>query len=369
MTLTLTANKKSLTIGETLTLTAKYTPSGEGETLISVAYYKDDTIIEGENTNTYTIDSVKKGDAGKYKAIATYMANDETKTEESEIIDVTVKNKTFVKLDVLVTGETTLKYGDALTLTAAVDVDPTDATLSYQWLKDGSDISGETGKTLNKTVVLSDAGNYSVKVIGSKTDYTNKTTTSVGVDVTVTNKDFTTLEVGIDGYTTIVEGETLTLTAAIVADPSDATLTYQWSKDDVDIVNGTNKILTKVVTMEDAGKYSVKVTGSKVGYNDKVSTSDVTVTVNEVVEPVDPSELNHIFEFTERKSCGFTIGWWVKDEIDALTKEGKKWRDEIENMKYKKEAKTLAYALDNYDHIEVMETRNGYILKEKYFTE
>ena len=275
MAITLKASKKGLTVGEKLTLTSQFTPTTEGDTVTKYEYFKNDALISGASGETYEIASVKLSDAGKYTVKATITSGEETITETSDVVDITVKNKTFVKLDVTVTGSTNLNDGDTLTLDAVVDVDPTDATLAYQWAKDGVDINGETKVKLTKVVGLGDAGDYTVKVTGSKTDYTNKVTTSAAT----------------------------------------------------------------------------------------------TVTVKEVIEPVDPSELNHIFEFTERKSCGFTIGWWVKDEIDALTKEGKKWRDEIDNMKYKKEAKTLAYALDNYDHIEVMETRNGYILKEKYFTE
>ena len=155
--------------------------------------------------------------------------------------------------------------------------------LAYQWLRDGSAISGASARTYSP--VSADVGKaVSVKVTGSKVGYAATSRTSSAVIVQAgqptTPGTLTAPTPTISGSAKV--GNTLTV-ATGTWQPAPVALTYQWLRDGVAISGATASSYTLVAA--DSGKsISVQVTGSKVGYT---TVSKVSSAV--AVEPTQPT--------------------------------------------------------------------------------
>ncbi len=128
-------------------------------------------------------------------------------------------------------------------------------TLSYQWTRDGVNISGATSATLTlPSVSASSAGAYRVVVTGS-----GGTVTSQPATLTVVTAQAPTI-VTSPLTQTVVTGARLTLS---VDAAGTAPLSYQWRKAGIAIVGATNSSLTlPAVQASDAADYSVAVSNS-----------------------------------------------------------------------------------------------------------
>lgn len=162
----------------------------------------------------------------------------------------------------------TVQAGATATFSVVATSTPA-STLTYQWSKDGTAISGATGASYAIAGVLAaDAGNYTVTV-----------TNSVG---SITSAPATlTLQIpGFPNITTqpVAQEVTVGLGASfsVVATGNDP-LSYQWSKDGTPIGGATSATYTiPLVRTVDAGSYSVTVT-NPVG---SLISSSVTLTVD-----------------------------------------------------------------------------------------
>lgn len=146
---------------------------------------------------------------------------------------------------------------------------PAPVTLTYQWLRSGTAISGATASTY--ALVSADQGlPITVRVTGSKAGYaTASTTSSAGLWA------LTTATPTITGTPTV--GATLTAQPGTWA-PAPVTLTYQWKRAGVAIPGATSATYT--IGSDDLGKtLTVTVTGSKSGYATATATSAATATV------------------------------------------------------------------------------------------
>lgn len=242
-----------------------------GETLTAVTNPADATVtyqwyttsgmvsspIDGATSSTYVI---KPEDANKKIMVqvtgpSTYDSPGSVVT--SEKIDVT-------KQPLEVTIEGIPLYGE--TLTAVIK--PTDATVTYQWLKFDnivqrySEIEGATNSTY---VLKEDEGtNIKVQVTGTGT-YAGDTAESS--PITVSYK-ISTVEISGSGHI----GGTLTA----VTNPGRATATYQWLKDGSSIDGATDS--TYVIKPEDLNTdISVKVTGTGTYTGNIIESSTITV--------------------------------------------------------------------------------------------
>lgn len=160
-----------------------------------------------------------------------------------------------------------LTVGDTL----ALYVTATGPGLSYQWVKDSANITGETTATLEITNAQeSDSGTYYVVVSNSEGSVNSEESlvtilaAPVAPTITVQPSASESLEVG----------DTLTLT---VTATGDSPLSYQWRVGGVNIPGETSPTLQIVNVQEsDAGTYSVVVTnpaGSATSNNSVVSVS------------------------------------------------------------------------------------------------
>ena len=128
-------------------------------------------------------------------------------------------------------------------------------SLSYQWTKDGVNVSGATASTLTlPSVSASSAGDYRVVVTGS-----GGTVTSQPATLTVVTAQAPTI-VTRPLTQTVVVGARLTLS---VDAAGTAPLSYQWRKGGNPIVGATNPSFTlPSVQVADAAAYAVAVTNA-----------------------------------------------------------------------------------------------------------
>ena len=146
------------------------------------------------------------------------------------------------------------------------------ATLSYQWRKGGTAISGATSATYSiSSVATSDAGSYDVVVSNSEGSVTSSaatltvTSSSSGTVPTITTQP-ASLSVTAGGSATF----------SVVA-TSSSSLSYQWRKDGSSISNATSSSYTiGSVASSDAGSYDVVVTNSTGSTTSSAATLTVT---------------------------------------------------------------------------------------------
>ena len=166
----------------------------------------------------------------------------------------------------------------SLKVEGVLTVDPgawtSDATFMYQWLANGTAISGATGSTYkltdsqyNKTMT--------VRVTGSKSGYTTTSQVSEPTEKVTAG----TLKRGTPKITGDVQ-----VNKVLKAEPgtwtSGTKFKYQWLVDGVELEGATKSTFT--LTIDNLGKkISVKVTGSKTGYVTASKTSMETVQVAE----------------------------------------------------------------------------------------
>ena len=188
----------------------------------------------------------------------------------------------------------TAQVGETLTANTSgiADADGlANATFSYQWLADDSDISGATNATY--TLVAADEGK-AVKVQVSFTDdegneETLTSTATDAVSAAPTPNSPATGAPTISGTAQV--GQTLTADTSGIADAdglANATFTYQWLADDTDIAGATG--LTYTLADTDEGKaIKVEVTFTDDAGNEETLTSAATATVA-AAEPEEPPD-------------------------------------------------------------------------------
>ena len=152
-------------------------------------------------------------------------------------------------------------------LTAKVGAwDPRDATLTHQWYRGSTPITGATALTY--TLVRADAGQrLTVRTTGTKKGYTKTTV----ISSVVTVRKILTVPSSISQTGTPTVGSTLTAVAGSWG-PSPVTLRYRWLRDGEPIAGATSK--TYKLTDADGGTaISVRIAGSKSGYTSASRTS------------------------------------------------------------------------------------------------
>jgi hypothetical protein len=229
--------------------------------------------ISGATTATLNISSLVAGDGGNYTVDVTASGCGSAVTSSTSVLNV----NTPVSITSQPAATQTLCTGNA----AAFSVTATGSGLTYQWQKGGSNvsnggtISGATTSSLAiSSLVSGDAGNYTVIVSGS-----------CGAPVTSTTS---VLNVNSAAAITTQPVATQTLCTGVAASFSvtatGTSLTYQWKKGGVALVNGgtisgatTATLNISSLVAGDGGNYTVDVTASGCGSAVTSSTSVLNV--------------------------------------------------------------------------------------------
>ncbi|WP_262967269.1 DUF4347 domain-containing protein, partial [Methylobacter psychrophilus] len=239
------------TQGQTLTV-ANSLDDIDGLGPIAYQWYAGDIAISGTTATTLTLSQAEVGKIITVKAGYT----DVLGTAESVISSVTTAVANINDLPTgMVTISGTASQHHVLTATNTLDDIDGLGTIAYQWLADGSIITGATASTL--TLTQEQVG----KTITVKAGYTDQQNTAETISSSATkvvNSNYApTGTVTITG--TASQNQTLTATNTLADIDGLGTISYQWLADNVVITNATTNTLT--LTQAEVGK-AITVTAS-----------------------------------------------------------------------------------------------------------
>lgn len=160
---------------------------------------------------------------------------------------------------------------------------------------------------------------------------------------------------------TVEQGSDASFKADVIGAPEGASGTYSWTKEGSPVEGSTS---TLVIDTSDIGSQviGVSVEVSAEDYNSVTVTTTGNVTITKRVAPTPNGELPYIHPLPFRGTAYIWCGWWVMDEIQRMTVEGKDWKLDDPDSDYYLHRYTLAKMLDDYPEVDIQESRNGYIV-------
>lgn len=338
------------------------TPSGEtGGGTITYAWTVDDVPQDGTEA---TFSYVLKGPAGQktIKVVATNTVPEaEAETAEASTT-ITVQNKTQITtLAVTPDSPSAGVIGTPVQFTAALASQPPGASATYQWHVDGSPVSEATSATFNYTPTTSGVKKIKCVAQVTATDYDAKEVTSNEVSLTVNKKTMNPQVTLTPPSINVQQDASATFTANVTGAPDAAQITYSWKKDSSPVEGSTN---VYTVDTSSIGSQTIEVTATitATDYDSKTITAEGQVQVTDKVAPEPEGELPYVHPLPHRTSAYIWCGWWVMDEIQKMTEEGKDWKTEDPDSKYYLHRYTLQKMMKDYPEVDVQESRNGYII-------
>lgn len=221
--------------------TFSVTAFGTGNTY---QWYKNNTAISGATQTSLTKNSLSYVDSGYYKVGITNSCG----TTYSDPVYLSVINGVTITLQ---PQSTTSCTGNKTTL--RVQAYAASGTLSFQWKKNGTAISGATDSVyVINTTALSDSGNYSVYVADQVSNaQSNTAVLSVLSTVAITSQPV---------YAVRAVGSSVSFS---VSASGSGTITYQWLKAG-NMLSGATTSTYSIASpvLSDSGAYTVNVTGT-----------------------------------------------------------------------------------------------------------
>jgi len=251
----ITSQPTSRTVNAGSPTTLSVTATGTAP--LTYQWHKDNTTLSGQTSSTLTISSATSGNAGGYYVVVTNGSGSTT----SDTATITV-----VSAPVITTQPASQSVN--LNSPATFTVVATGASLSYQWYKGTTAISGATGSSYTILGTAANEGSYKVKVTNSAGSVTSAAATLTVVGPPTITSQPSNLTVGV--------GSTATFT---VTATGTGTLTYQWYKNGAAISGATSTSYTTSATVSgDSGAtYYVRVSNSA----GTTQSSTVTLTVDQ----------------------------------------------------------------------------------------
>lgn len=338
------------------------TPSGEtGGGTITYAWTVDDVPQDGAEA---TFSYVLKGPAGQktIKVVATNTVPDTDAETAEATTTITVQNKTqTTTLAVTPDSPAAGVIGTPVEFTAALASQPSGASATYQWHVDDSPVSEATSATFSYTPTTSGVKRIKCVAQVTATDYDAKEVTSNEVSLTVNKKTMNPQVTLTPPSINVQQDASATFTANVTDAPEEAQITYSWKKDSSPVEGSTN---VYTVDTSSIGSQTIEVTAvvTATDYDSKTITAEGQVQVTDKVAPEPEGELPYVHPLPHRTSAYIWCGWWVMDEIQKMTEEGKDWKTEDPDSKYYLHRYTLQKMMKDYPEVDVQESRNGYII-------
>lgn len=265
------------------TLTAIVTADDvDGDSLnYSYVWKKNGTTIAGETSNTLDLSKAGNGDKGDEISVVVTVNDGTDNSAPRSSNTVTVANTAPALTDATI-NQNSPKTNDTLTISGGVasDVDGDGVTTSYQWRKNGENITGATDSTLDLSVAGNGDKGDVITVVVSTTDG-SVTTSKESAPVTILNTTPVVRSV------TITPSKPLTyilLMANVTAEDADGdipTLRYEWRKNGSVIPGETGATLDLGVAGngDDGDTITVTVTAvdGSVGISASVTSDSVTI--------------------------------------------------------------------------------------------
>lgn len=233
-------------------------------------------------------------------------------------------------------------------------------TITYAWSVDDAPQVG-SAETFDY-VLKGPAGQKTIKVVATNTlseggPETAEATTTITVNKKTMNPQVTLTPPSIN----VQQDASATFTANVTGAPEEAQITYSWKKDSSPVEGSTN---VYTVDTSSIGSQTIEVTATitATDYDSKTITAEGQVQVTDKVAPEPEGELPYVHPLPHRTSAYIWCGWWVMDEIQKMTEEGKDWKTEDPDSKYYLHRYTLQKMMKDYPEVDVQESRNGYIV-------
>jgi hypothetical protein len=281
---------------QTLTINASMLSDDDGLGVFSYQWLRDSNAISGAIYNSYALDNADVG------SVISYQVNYTDGRGSYETV-TSPETATIANINDLPTGNVsitgTATVGSTLTASNNLDDDDGLGPISYQWQRNGVDITGATASTYTITVI---DDNQTLNVVASYTDL-NSTLETVysAATATVTGTNYTPTG-SVDIFGLAQEGETLTTDTSTLADADGlGTFSYQWQRDGVNISGATS---SSYVLDNDDVDHAITVvvsyldSGLPVGTTESVS-SDATALVINVNGVASATEMNQSKNYIE----------------------------------------------------------------------
>jgi hypothetical protein len=243
--------------------TATFTVAATGTATLTYQWKKNGTAITGATSTSYTTPATMSSDNGaQFTVTVTNSAGNVTSSAATLTVNVAPSIATQPVSQTVTAGQTA---------TFAVAATGT-STLTYQWKKNGTAITGATSTsyTTPATTSSDNGAQFTVTVTNSAGNVTSSAAT-----LTVTAAPVAPSITTQPASQTVTAGQTATFT---VAATGTATLTYQWNKNGTAITGATStSYTTPATTSSDNGAQFAATVTNSLG---NVTSSTATLTVN-----------------------------------------------------------------------------------------
>ncbi|ACL78404.1 hoc head outer capsid protein [Escherichia phage JS10] len=360
LSLTLDPTSVSKEIGQSQVVTANVSGVPAGATMAYV-WKRNTTVISGQTGKTITVTEAAEANY-TLNCEVTVTAPEYDPATATKGIAVTFVKKTISGASVTLTpASISTEKGSSAQFKADVVGAPSGVNATYSWKKNGSIIPGESSNTL--AVDTSTVGSYTIEVsvVLKGTDYNDLTVTKTG-SVTITKKTMTGVSVTLaPASINTPEGTPASFKATVAGAPAGATFAYSWKKDGSPVA-GTTDTLVVDTSAEGSQVIEVSVVVSATDYNPVTVKKSGNVTITPKVAPEPEGELPYVHPLPVRNSAYIWAGWWVMDEIQKMTLEGKDWKTDDPDSNYYLHRYTLQKMVADYPEVDVQESRNGRII-------
>jgi alpha-tubulin suppressor-like RCC1 family protein len=264
---TITTPPASQTVDEGTPVTFAVT-FNSGTAPVTYQWRKGTVAIGGATNATLALAEALSPDAGSYDVVVTNYLG--TATSQAATLTVNPSPPPSVTVP---PQNIAVMAGESANFT----VSSAGSLPRYQWLRNGSAISGATSATLAlSAVTLADAGTYTVQLSNRA-----GSVTSVGAALTVSAAPLISTQPAAQ---TVVAGGTATLSAGATGYPA---LSYQWKFNGASLAGATNASLTlNPVRGADAGSYSVVISNALGVVTSNSATLVVNVPPSITTQPV-----------------------------------------------------------------------------------
>lgn len=218
-----------------------------GDLPLAYQWKKGSTSISGATAASLALSNVALTDTGDYSVVVSNTDVNESITSSTAAVSVQQE----ASITTQPAPATTVNDGSNVTLSVVATGTPAP---SYQWKRDGVDLTGKTTATLALTnVQKANAGVYTV-VVSNTTVNGVKTVTSSDATVTVNVRPSITTQ---PASATVDQGQPASFSVVAAGEEP---FTYQWRKNGTNISGATSSTFSiSATTAADAGAYSVVV--------------------------------------------------------------------------------------------------------------
>ena len=272
-TITTQPAAQSVTAGQT----ASFTVEASGTAPLTYQWQKNSTDISGATSATYTTPATAIGDNGAQYSVVVFNGAG-TATSKQATLTVTVASGVpGAPVIGIQPANQSVVAGKTATFTVTATGSEGGGPLTYQWQKNGTDISGATTSTYTtQATAISDSGTAFTVVVGNSAAKVTSNKATLTVTLAAVAPAITTQPAA----QTVTEGQTATFS---VMATGTAPLTYQWKKDGTSISGATSSTYTTPATSsaDNAAVFTVVVTNG----TGSVTSSSATLTVTAAVPP------------------------------------------------------------------------------------